>query len=119
MAAVAGFLVAGLARMFLANQAAWCVGSVCHAIGGRPFENDDRSANNWPVAVLTFGEGLQNNHHAFPSSYRHSVSWREPDLSGVVLALMGKVGLVRNLRFPNAEAIAKARRPKRARAEAA
>lgn len=112
MAAVGGFLVAGLARMFLANQAAWCVGSVCHMIGGRPFATDDRSANNWPVAVLTFGEGLQNNHHAFPSSYRHSVSWREPDLSGAVLALMGKVGLVRNLRFPDAEAVAKARRPR-------
>ncbi len=36
-----------------------------------------------------------------------------------MLALMGKVGLVRNLRFPDAEAIAKARRPTRARAEAA
>jgi stearoyl-CoA desaturase (Delta-9 desaturase) len=109
-AAFTGFVFGGLARMFLANQAAWCVGSVCHMIGGRPFENDDRSANNWPVAVLTFGEGLQNNHHAFPASYRHGVKWREPDLSGWLLALFGKVGLVWDLRSPDDAAIAKVKK---------
>ena len=35
-------------------------------IGSRPFVNRDDSANNWPVAFFTFGEGLQNNHHALP-----------------------------------------------------
>lgn len=109
-AAFTGFIFGGLARMFVANQAAWCVGSVCHMIGGRPFDNDDHSANNWPVAVLTFGEGLQNNHHAFPGSYRHGVTWWEPDLSGWLLALFGKLRLVRSLRSPDRAAIAKAKK---------
>ncbi|MFG2713540.1 acyl-CoA desaturase [Streptomyces goshikiensis] len=109
MSFVTGVAFGGLARIFLANQAAWMVGSVCHAIGGRPFENEDKSANNWPVALLTFGEGLQNNHHAFPGSYRHGVTWREPDLSGWIIAGLGKIGVVRELREPTKEQIQKKR----------
>ncbi|WP_394823883.1 acyl-CoA desaturase [Pendulispora albinea] len=96
-----GFIVGGLARMFLANQAAWCVGSVCHMFGSRPFRTNDSSANSWWVAILTFGEGLQNNHHAFPSSYRHAVRWWEPDLSGWCIALLAKMKLVWSLKHPS------------------
>lgn len=108
-AAFTGFIFGGLARMFLANQAAWAVGSLCHMWGGRPFENSDRSANNWPVAIATFGEGLQNNHHAFPGSYRHAVVWWEPDLSGWVLTLLGKGRVVRDLHQPTKKRIAERR----------
>jgi stearoyl-CoA desaturase (delta-9 desaturase) len=106
-----GFLFGGLARVFLANQAAWCVGSISHAFGSKPFKTGDQSANNWSVAILTFGEGLQNNHHAFPGSYRHAVHWWEPDLSGWVLTALGAVGAVWNLRQPDAAAIARLRKP--------
>lgn len=108
-AAVGGFVFGGLARMFVANQAAWCVGSVCHRFGGRPFRTNDHSANNWAVAIFTFGEGLQNNHHAFPSSYRHGITLWEPDLSGWVLALLGKLHVVRSLKSPDAAAVARAK----------
>jgi stearoyl-CoA desaturase (delta-9 desaturase) len=105
-----GFIFGGLARMFLANQFAWCVGSVCHMFGGRPFETRDHSTNNWSVAVLTFGEGLQNNHHAFPWWYRHGVHWWEPDLSGWILTLLGKLGVVKDLKSPSSDAIRRLRR---------
>ena len=32
-AALSGFIIGGLARVFVANQAAWCVGSISHMIG--------------------------------------------------------------------------------------
>lgn len=120
MAALTGFLFGGLARMFLANQAAWCVGSISHMIGSRPFDNGDHSANNWPVAVFTFGEGLQNNHHAFPGSYRHAVRAWEPDLSGWVLTVLGRMKVVWELRQPDAKTIAARRRarPRAARSQA-
>jgi len=105
-----GFIFGGLARMFLANQFAWCVGSICHRYGSRPFENNDHSTNNWIVAILTFGEGLQNNHHAFPAWYRHGVRWWEPDLSGWLLTLLGKFGVVWELRSPSEEMIARVRK---------
>jgi stearoyl-CoA desaturase (delta-9 desaturase) len=104
-AAFAGFVFGGLARVFLANQAAWCVGSISHMIGSRPFVTKDNSANNWPVAVFTFGEGLQNNHHAFPGAYRHGMRWWEPDLSGWVLAVLAKAGIVWDLRMPDRDTI--------------
>jgi stearoyl-CoA desaturase (delta-9 desaturase) len=116
-AALGGLVFGGLVRIFVANQAAWCVGSVCHAFGTRPFDNEDHSANNWPVAVMTFGEGLQNNHHAFPGSYRHAVKWWEPDLAGWLIGAMAKVGLVWDARQPDRETVE--RRRARARADAA
>lgn len=100
-AAFSGFIFGGLARVFVANQAAWCVGSISHMIGSRPFANRDDSANNWPVAFFTFGEGLQNNHHAFPGAYRHGMRWWEPDLSGWVIAGLAKANIVWDLHMPS------------------
>jgi stearoyl-CoA desaturase (delta-9 desaturase) len=104
-AALSGFIFGGLARVFVANQAAWCVGSVSHMLGSRPFANRDDSANNWPVAFVTFGEGLQNNHHAFPGAYRHGMRWWEPDLSGWVIAMLAKLHIVWDLHMPSRAAI--------------
>src|SRR5829696_5127175 len=104
-AGFSGFIFGGLARVFVANQAAWCVGSVSHMIGSRPFATHDNSANNWPVAFFTFGEGLQNNHHAFPGAYRHGIRWWELDLSGWVLTALGKVGIVWDLKMPTRRTI--------------
>jgi stearoyl-CoA desaturase (delta-9 desaturase) len=103
----AGILWGGLVRTFVANQASWCVGSVCHYFGARPFETHDHSANNYAVAVFTFGEGLQNNHHAFPNSARHAMLWWEPDFSGTLIRLLALVGLVWDVRHPTPEAIAR------------
>lgn len=104
-ATLSAFVFGGLARVFVANQAAWCVGSISHMVGSRPFVTRDNSANNWPVAVATFGEGLQNNHHAFPSAYRHAMRWWEPDLSGWLIAALAKCGLVWDLRMPDRDTI--------------
>ncbi|MBX9607221.1 MAG: acyl-CoA desaturase [Gammaproteobacteria bacterium] len=103
------FLWGGLVRVFLVNHASWCVGSVCHRFGTRPFATQDRSANNYTVAVLAFGEGLQNNHHAFPASYRHAMHWWQPDLSAWVICLMKYIGLAWELRAPSAQDIHNAR----------
>jgi stearoyl-CoA desaturase (Delta-9 desaturase) len=86
------------------------VGSICHRYGSRPFETRDHSTNNWIVAFLTFGEGLQNNHHAFPAWYRHGVNWWEPDLSGWMLTLLGRLGIVSELRSPSREVIERIRK---------
>jgi stearoyl-CoA desaturase (delta-9 desaturase) len=109
-AAGLAFLWGGLVRMFVANQASWCVGSLCHYFGARPFDTHDHSANNYAVAVMTFGEGLQNNHHAFPSSAKHAILWWEPDFSWILIRLLALFGLVWDVRQPSLEAIARLRR---------
>lgn len=105
-----GFLWGGLVRLFVANQAMWCVGSVCHCFGSRPFQTHDRSGNVWWVALLTFGEGLQNNHHAFPHAARHGLTWLQPDLSGWIIKGLEAVGLVWDVKHPSARAILEARK---------
>jgi stearoyl-CoA desaturase (delta-9 desaturase) len=62
-----GLLWGGLVRIFLTHHVTWSVNSVCHTFGKRAFETTDRSRNEWLVGLLGFGEGWQNNHHAFPA----------------------------------------------------
>ena len=108
--AALGFLWGGLVRCFVVNQSSWCVGSICHYFGSKRFETHDHSVNNYVVAFFTFGEGLQNNHHAFPSSARHGMSWWEPDFSGTLIHLLKAVGLAWNVYHPSEEAQTKLRK---------
>lgn len=62
------------------------------------------------VALFAFGEGLQNNHHAFPSSAMHALEWWEPDIAGWTLLVLAKLGLVWDLKIPTAERKRVARR---------
>lgn len=62
-------------------HATWLVNSATHMWGTRRFATRDDSTNNWWVALLTFGEGWHNNHHAHPSAARHGLAWYEIDLN--------------------------------------
>ncbi len=39
--------------------------------GTRPFETKDSSSNNFYLQMLTWNEGLHNNHHKYPNSYTY------------------------------------------------
>ena len=62
--------------------------------GSRRFNTRDDSRNSWWVALLTFGEGWHNNHHAHPVSARHGLAWYEFDISWITLKLFLRVGVV-------------------------
>ena len=66
-------------RVTLNLHATWLVNSASHMWGKRRFVTRDDSRNNWWVALLTFGEGWHNNHHAYPMSARHGLAWYEVD----------------------------------------
>jgi stearoyl-CoA desaturase (delta-9 desaturase) len=51
----------------------WLVNSATHMWGSQRFSTGDTSTNSFWVAVLTFGEGWHNNHHAVPQSARHGL----------------------------------------------
>jgi stearoyl-CoA desaturase (Delta-9 desaturase) len=61
--------------------------------GSRRFQTRDDSRNNWWVALMTFGEGWHNNHHAHPTSARHGLAWYEFDPSWLQLRLMKFLGI--------------------------
>ncbi|HEX9699006.1 MAG TPA: hypothetical protein VGD06_06050, partial [Acidobacteriota bacterium] len=55
------------------------------------------STNNWWVALLSFGEGWHNNHHAFARSARHGLRWWEVDMTWWTIRLMEKLHLAWNV----------------------
>ena len=71
----------------------WLVNSATHKWGSRRFETRDDSTNNWWVALLTFGEGWHNNHHAHPTSARHGLAWFELDMNWIGISTLQALGL--------------------------
>jgi stearoyl-CoA desaturase (delta-9 desaturase) len=92
----------GLLRIFLYQHATFSVNSICHMFGRRAYRSRDESRNNWLVALLVFGEGWHNNHHAFPSSARHGLQRWQLDLSWWVIRGMETLGLVWDVKRPTA-----------------
>jgi stearoyl-CoA desaturase (delta-9 desaturase) len=98
--AMFGFVWGGLARIFLVHHVTWSINSVCHLWGSQPFRSHDESRNNVVFGVLAMGEGWHNNHHAFPTSARHGLSWWQIDTSYYVIRLMELFGLAWKVRVP-------------------
>ena len=71
----------------------WLVNSATHLWGSRRFKTRDDSTNNWWVALLTFGEGWHNNHHAHPTSARHGLAWYELDVNWIFISTLQALGL--------------------------
>ena len=85
-------------RIVLGLHFTWLVNSATHMWGSRRFDTRDDSRNSWWVAMLTFGEGWHNNHHAHPVSARHGLAWWELDISWLTLRLLKSLGLVWEVR---------------------
>ncbi|MBV8798667.1 MAG: fatty acid desaturase [Alphaproteobacteria bacterium] len=84
-------------RLFFGWHATWLVNSATHMWGARRFATRDDSRNNWWVALLTFGEGWHNNHHAHPTSARHGLAWYEFDPSWLTLKLLKFLGIAKSI----------------------
>jgi stearoyl-CoA desaturase (delta-9 desaturase) len=80
-------------RTTLGLHTTWLVNSATHLWGSRRFATKDDSTNNWWVALLTFGEGWHNNHHAHPVSARHGLAWYELDLNWIGISTLRRLGL--------------------------
>ena len=92
-AALTALLWGGAVRIFLLHHATYSINSICHMFGRRRFDTDDHSRNVGWLALLTFGEGWHNNHHAFPTSAVHGLGRAQIDASAAVIWAMEKVGL--------------------------
>lgn len=88
-------LFGGFLRTYISLLSTATVNSMCHKIGYRRFDDTkDKSTNNLLMMVLTFGEGLHNNHHRFPHNAYLSHAWYEFDLNGLIILGLEKLGLV-------------------------
>jgi stearoyl-CoA desaturase (delta-9 desaturase) len=83
----------GAARIFLMHHATFSINSLCHFFGKRDFETGDESRNLAWLAIPTWGEAWHNNHHAFPTSYRHGLGRWQIDPSAAIIRLLELTGL--------------------------
>ena len=90
-------------RVVVGWHTTWFVNSLAHIFGKRPFETKDDSTNNWFVALLTFGEGWHNNHHAFPTSARHGLKWYQFDMNWLTIRFFRRLGWAKQIRIFDAE----------------
>lgn len=97
-----GVLWGAVIRTLALWHVTWCVNSVCHLWGSRPNQTKDGSRNVWWVGLLSLGEGWHNNHHARPSAAVHGWRWYQVDVSGYIIKLMARLGIVwKVVREPN------------------
>ena len=103
---LSAFFWAVLVRICVLHHVTWSINSICHTIGERPFVSRDKSANFWPLAILSFGESWHNSHHADPTAARHGVLRGQLDISARVIALFEWLGWAYDVRWPTPERIA-------------
>ena len=90
-------------RVTFGHHVTWAVNSVTHMWGERRFQTRDDSTNNWWVALLTFGEGWHNNHHAHPTSARHGLAWYELDITWLEIRLLQALGIAKQVKVASVD----------------
>lgn len=88
---VSWFLWGICLRLVVCYHTTWFVNSAAHFFGYQNFTTSDRARNNWWVAILSWGEGWHNNHHAYPGSAKTGYRWWEIDVTYYVIAFLKTV----------------------------
>jgi stearoyl-CoA desaturase (Delta-9 desaturase) len=101
--ALGGLLWGGLVRIFLLHHVTYSINSLTHFWGKQPYKTKDQSRNLLWLALLSFGEGWHNNHHAFPTSARHGLRWWQIDFSAYLVKAMEKLGWIWDVVYPSQE----------------
>jgi stearoyl-CoA desaturase (delta-9 desaturase) len=95
------FVIYGLfLRAVLLWHSTWLINSASHITGYRSHESDDNSRNLWWAALLTYGEGWHNNHHAYPNVAKAGWKWWEIDMTWWVIISLRQMGLAHRIVLP-------------------
>ena len=88
-------------RLVISYHSTWLVNSASHMLGYRTYQTADQSTNCWWVAIISWGEGWHNNHHAFPFSARHGLRWFEFDMTWWHVRILAFLRLADRIRTPS------------------
>jgi stearoyl-CoA desaturase (delta-9 desaturase) len=95
------FVVYGVfVRTVIMWHSTWLVNSATHLWGYRNYRTPDNSRNNWWVAILAWGEGWHNNHHAEQWAAKFGRRIWEIDVSWLIVRVLAAFRLARILRMP-------------------
>lgn len=84
-------------RTVFTYHTTWFVNSAAHTWGYRTYKTRELSRNLWWVALLSWGEGWHNNHHAFPRSAAHGLKRFELDPTYWTIKVLSWFGLARDI----------------------
>ncbi|RYP66076.1 hypothetical protein DL769_006138 [Monosporascus sp. CRB-8-3] len=93
-----GFIYGGILRIFVVQQATFCVNSLAHWLGEQPFDDRNSPRDHVITALVTLGEGYHNFHHEFPSDYRNAIQWWQYDPTKWTIWLWKQIGLAYDLK---------------------
>eukprot|EP00928_Gymnodinium_smaydae_P036390 TRINITY_DN25446_c0_g1_i1.p1 TRINITY_DN25446_c0_g1~~TRINITY_DN25446_c0_g1_i1.p1 ORF type:complete len:568 (-),score=42.27 TRINITY_DN25446_c0_g1_i1:84-1787(-) len=98
--ALLGFLVHGVLRWLITLHATWCVNSVAHYFGERPYDPKASARESFLTSLLADGEGWHSYHHKFPWDYATSEfgAHRQWNPSKCLIDLAAAVGQARQLK---------------------
>ena len=97
----ASFYFGFLLRLAMIHHSTWFINSLCHTIGSKTYARELSAVDNAILALLTFGEGYHNYHHAFAADYRNGIRWYHFDPSKWIIWLASKFGMTQKLRVIN------------------
>ncbi|MBL8049490.1 MAG: hypothetical protein JNJ45_12495 [Chthonomonas sp.] len=89
-----------LTRLLFMNWSTFCVNSVCHLWGEKPFDTPDNARNNAVIEILAWGEGGHNTHHNAALWAKHGVFGWQFDPSYWFIRGLKSVGLAKDLNMP-------------------
>ena len=92
------FVIYGIfLRAVLLWHSTWLINSATHRWGYRNFSAEDGSRNLWWAAILTYGEGWHNNHHAHPRVAKAGQRWWEIDVTWWAIQILQMLGLAKKV----------------------
>ncbi len=84
-------------RAVLLWHSTWLINSASHIRGYRTFPADDNARNLWWAAILAYGEGWHNNHHARPRVAKAGHKWWEIDMTWWAIQVLQALGLAKKV----------------------
>jgi len=87
-------LLAGVLRLVVSHHFTFFINSLAHTWGKRPYSEENTAVDNGLVALVTWGEGYHNYHHAFQADYRNGIRWWQYDPSKWLINALAWTGMV-------------------------
>ncbi|NDY95045.1 acyl-CoA desaturase [Wenzhouxiangella limi] len=91
-------LLAGAFRLAVSQHFTFFINSLAHTWGRRNYSLDNTARDNGWIALMTWGEGYHNFHHAFQADYRNGLRWWQFDPSKWLIAASAWLGLAADLK---------------------
>ncbi|XP_073820407.1 acyl-CoA Delta-9 desaturase-like [Musca autumnalis] len=100
------FIVCALSRWYVLVNFTWCINSVCHLFGNKPYDKSFNPGENPILNGITIGESYHNYHHVFPWDYKTAeLGGSSANVSALFIEIMAKIGWAYDLKTVPTEII--------------